>query len=401
MAVIDELQPGQRFAHYEVLGKIGHGGFATVYRVREDRHREEQALKLSHGAVGHGEQAQRALREVEVLRTLTNRHVVRINGAGVSPDGRVFIAMELLQGRQLDRAYDLDHPLQPTSALRIIHQASMGLAEAHALGIVHRDLKPENIWLEPEGNVKVIDFGLARAWDITSGAAANVTIGQHLVGTPHYMQPEQLQTSRLTPASDVYSLATLLYELLTGRSVYFDDAPLSAVRERFRDTPVEWLTAHAHRPVVPIERHLGKGWLPDSVVELIDRCLAKQPEARLPDAIAVSHELGTILHYDYGLLPGALVRVVHPYGGEEERLLLPGTHRIGTDASCDLRLPTDGIEGLCALLEWDGAPDRPRVRPIGGADVRLDGERIADVAVQLRDDSRLQIGPYRLELQYG
>ncbi|MEM6989141.1 MAG: FHA domain-containing serine/threonine-protein kinase [Myxococcota bacterium] len=395
-----QLAPGDRFQHYEVLDKLGEGAFATVHRVRADAAGPELELKLSHVSLGLGDAAKRATREVDVLRSLTNRHVVRIQAAGMARDGRVYIVMELLRGRPLDVEHDFDMPMPARDALLLVHQACMGLAEAHALGIVHRDLKPENLWVEPDGNLKVIDFGLARAWDESTAAGANVTMGQYLIGTPHYMQPEQLTSQRLTPAADVYSVATMLYELLSGHSVYFDDAPLSAVRQRYSNEPVPWMDAHANRPVIPLTRHTRVD-VPDSVHELITRCLAKDPAARPADAGRLSAELGTILHYEYGVLPGAIVRVVFPYGAKDERLVLPGSHRIGSDASCELRLTGRGVEPVHALLEWNGPGDQPRLRALTDAGpVVVDGVRIHG-AVQLTVDSQVQVGELAIEFVPG
>ena len=392
MGLPGELAVGDRFQHYEVLGKLGEGGFATVYRVRTSEDGPDLALKLSHGAVGTGDAARRALREVEVLRTLTNRHVVRIHGAGIAQDGRVYIAMERLRGGPMCQGVISDEPLPAPEALGLIHQACMGLAEAHALGIVHRDLKPENLWVEPDGNLKVIDFGLARAWDTGGAIGANVTMGQVLVGTPHYMQPEQMLDNRMTPASDVYSAATLLYELLTGYSVYFDDGPLSKVRARLRDDPVFWIDAHANRLPIPLSRHAHTKDLPASVEDLLQRCLKKDPNARPADAVQVAGELGEILHYEYGQLPGSIVRIGLPYGADEEVLLLPGLHRIGSDPSCQIRVSGDGVQPFHALLEWDGPSDLPRIRPLSHlGPVVLDGTLVKQVA-QLDATSRVEIG---------
>ena len=396
MGLPGELAVGDHFQHYEVLGKLGEGGFATVYRVRAGAEGPDLALKLSHGAVGLGDAAKRALREVEVLRSLTNRHVVRIHGAGIAPDGRVYIAMERLVGGAMSQGTTSDEPMPAARALGLMHQACMGLAEAHALGIVHRDLKPENLWVEPDGNLKVIDFGLARAWDTGGAIGANVTMGQVLVGTPHYMQPEQMLDNRMSPASDVYSVATLLYELLIGYSVYFDDGPLSQVRARLRDDPVFWIDAHANRRPIPLSRHAHTRELPSSIDALLMRCLRKDPDERPADAVQVAMELGEILHYEYGQLPGSIVRIGLPYGAEEEQLLLPGSHRIGSDPSCQIRMSGEDVEPFHALLEWDGPPDVPRVRPLGDhGPVVIDGVLVKQVA-QLDAASKVEIGGFSL-----
>src|SRR5690606_5963046 len=127
-----------------------------------------------------------------------------------------------------------------------------------------------------------LDFGLARSWDGRPVVGVNATEAHLVVGTPHYSQPEQLKTRVLTPASDVYSLATILYELLTARAPFYPNVPLPKLREQLRNKPSEWLRAHARRPAVPLDRCPGGEDLPESLVRGVARALDKDPERRPP-----------------------------------------------------------------------------------------------------------------------
>jgi len=395
-----ELRIGDRFGDYEVLDVLGRGAFAAVYRVRSPRLAEPAALKVSLHPVLDPATARRALREITVLRSLTNAHVVRVHDAGQDESGHVFMLMDELEGAQLDHWHDFDDPLPPGQALWVVHQACLGLAEAHGRGIIHRDIKPENLWVEPDQNVKVIDFGLARAYDAASTVGMGVTIDGMLVGTPRYIQPEQMYGAQLTPASDVYSLVTILYELLTGHSVYFADRPWSEVREAYRDEPVEWIAAHARSPVVPLSRYPASASLPPAVHELVARGLAKDPAERFPDARALANALGQALHYDLGAVSGAIMRLTHPWGGHEDLLLLPGSHRLGRAAHCEVTLRDEALAEEEAVLEWAGPPELPELHALhDGGRVRVGGRALTEGERQrLPRDEDVEVGACSLRL---
>ncbi|MEM7154619.1 MAG: FHA domain-containing serine/threonine-protein kinase [Myxococcota bacterium] len=394
------LAPGDRFGPYLVQKVLGCGGFAAVYRVDAPDKPEPLALKLSLRPVLDPATARRSLREISILRSLTNTHVVRIHEAGRDEDGHVFLLMDELDGAQLDMWHDFDTPMPPGQALWVAHQACLGLAEAHARGIVHRDIKPENLWVEPDQNVKVIDFGLARAWDAASTIGVGVTLGGMLVGTPRYIQPEQITGAPLTPASDVYSLTTILYELLTGHSVYFADRPFSEVREAYRDEPVAWIRGHVREAVVPLERYPAGAALPESLRELIYRGLHKDPEQRPTDARELANALGEVLHYELGAVLGATLRVVYPYGGDEDLLVLPGSHRIGRGTHCEVRLPAESVAEEHAVLEWAGAPDLPELHPMrNDGSVKIDGTAVTQRCPVPRGAS-IEIEGYALSITY-
>ncbi len=391
---------GDLYGAYEILEQIGEGAFSAVFRVRAPGHDRDCALKLSFQAVGDTDTIRRALREIAVLRTLTNHHVVRVHDAGLGSDGRVYILMDFLEGEQLDAFHDFDQPMPPAQAVWMIHQACLGLAEAHANGIVHRDIKPANIWVEPDHNVRVLDFGLARAWDIDGTIGGNVTVGRMLIGTPHYTQPEQLYSPKLAPSADVYSLAVVLYELLTARCIFFPDRPFSATRDHLHDDPVPWLTAHRNTLPAPLESYPHLSRLPPALGELVLQCLEKVPELRPANAGSLANALGSILHYDLGIAVAAMLRIVHPYGGYEDRLLLPGHHRIGSARDAEIPLPERGSKGVMAVLEWDGLPELPQIRPLDADDSVKVGGRVITSRTKLARGERIEVGPYALEIEY-
>ncbi len=285
------LKPGDVYGDFEILEVLGSGGFGQVYKVKDPRFAEPVALKLSLEPVRSLDTAQRTLREVAVLRTLTNPHVVRIHDCGLRSDGHVYVLMELLHGKPLDEFHDFDVPMDPVWATHIIYQACLGLCEAHDLGIIHRDLKPPNVFVDADAHTRILDFGLARSFDSRSVVGSNATVGHMLVGTPHYAQPEQLDTYALVPAADVYSLGMLLYEMLSARVPFVPDDLVSVVRERWRDNPVMWLRAHATAPVVPLRQYLPASTVSDGLAAAVEQALAKSPGDRFADARTFAHAL--------------------------------------------------------------------------------------------------------------
>ena len=280
-----QLKPGDVYAdHMQVVELIGQGAFACVYKVSVPGHARPLALKLSKEPVTSSDQAQRALREITILRSLSNPHIVRTYDCGLREDGHIYMLMDLLEGQPLDQWHDFTTPLEPVQALTIVHQMCLGLAEAHAKGIVHRDVKPENAFVTEDGEVKLLDFGLARSWDDSSPAGLNATRSHMVIGTPHYSQPEQLKTQVLTPASDVYSLGLILYELLSCFTPFSTAKTMVELRDAYRDTPLSWLQSHAHDKPIPITRQRDCRELPPSLVELLAECLHKNPESRPRDA---------------------------------------------------------------------------------------------------------------------
>ena len=287
-----KLGAGDRYGEFEVLERLGEGGFGTVYKVKAPRYEQPLALKLSHEPILAGDAAQRALREVAVLRsTLANPYVVSIVDAGLNPDGHIFVLMEYLEGQPLDKFHNFDEPLVPKWACHIAFQVCQGLKEAHASGVVHRDIKPANIFIDAQGHAKLLDFGLARSFDEASIVGRSATVGHILVGTPHYAQPEQIKSGSLTPAADIYSIGMILYELLTGFTPFNGEKPVSGVIDEWYGNPMAWLRAHAQHPVVPLRTHLHPDQVSDDLAHVVDRCLVKSPDERPQNAGALSEML--------------------------------------------------------------------------------------------------------------
>jgi serine/threonine-protein kinase len=287
------LNPGDRYDAFEIIEVLGTGAFGRVYKVRNPRWPEPKALKLSIDPITSVEAAQRALREVTVLRSLNNPHVVEIHDCGLRSDGHVYVLMELLEGLPLDEWHDFDTVLNPAWAAHVIYQCCAGLAQAHSHGIVHRDLKPANIFIDPKRDVhvKLLDFGLARSWDSSQIVGVSATVGHMLIGTPHYAQPEQLETTELTPAADVYSLAMLFYEMLTGRTPFDAGRSVSSMRDAWYGNPMQWLRAHAQTPAVPLLAVPSVAPISNELADLVMAGLAKNPAQRPANALVYAERL--------------------------------------------------------------------------------------------------------------
>lgn len=288
------LQPGDRFEQFTILERIGSGSFGQVFKVQSPRYSVPLALKLSHEPVGTHDTAQRALREVTVLRRYDNPYTVTVLDCGLNRHGYIYLLMELLDGVPLDEFHDFDTRLDPRWAIHILYESCLALQGAHEHGVVHRDLKPANIFVDTTGHVKVLDFGLARSWDQTQAVVGRGTTLQGiLVGTPHYAQPEQIVADELTPAADIYSLCILIYEMLTGHTPFVLGKRVSEVREEWYSSPIQWLKAHADFPVISIRTHVSRRELSDPLAAVIEQGLRKEPTERPATARVLAEVLRT------------------------------------------------------------------------------------------------------------
>ena len=229
----------------------------------------------------------------------------------------------------------------------------------------------------------------------------NATKTHMVVGTPHYSQPEQLETRQLSPASDVYSLGLVLYELLSACSAFHRGRSLVEIKEEFSKQPLFWLKCHAESPVVPLDEQPGCAKLPEALVRGVMRCLDKDPATRPPDAGALANILGHVLHRNMGIAVAASLKILHP--GEnhlEDRLFLPGSYRIGSGERCEIKLRHDSVLRVHAVLEWAGIPNRPQLRPItGDGSVQLNDHPIHK-PVELGEDDEFSVGAYRLGIAF-
>ncbi len=259
---------------YELLEHIGTGAMATVWRALDRRNLREVAVKLVRTDDVNRADLQRLEREVTSLGELSHPCIVNLLDTGASESGAPFLVLELVRGMDL-RSKLMERPLLPTEDVAdIINQIGSALYHAHARGVIHMDIKPENVMLlAPEYlEAKLTDFGLARRLvDQRRDVDRSV-----VCGTPLYMSPELVLGRDVTPASDVYALTVMAYELLAGRM------PLEGVN------PVTVMMRHAHEAPAPIpEVH------PD-VQRVLARGLDKDPSLR-PDALELAHDLAGAL----------------------------------------------------------------------------------------------------------
>jgi len=272
-----ELSPGSLFAtRYRIDQILGRGGMGIVYKAIDTQLDETVAIKTLPGDVmmRSPEELERFKREIRLARKITHRNVLRTYDYGEA-DGVYFISMEFVRGYTLAELLEEapNHQMAPRVAMGIARQICRGLQAAHEQGIIHRDIKPQNVLIDHKGEVKLMDFGIARMEEAKEG----LTQAGLIVGTPHYMSPEQVQGKQLDPRSDVYSMGVLLYEVLTGQKP-FQSSSLTGV-----------LTAHITEPPKPpieLRPEIGR-----DVNAIILKTLAKDPDQRYANAGEMLHEL--------------------------------------------------------------------------------------------------------------
>jgi serine/threonine protein kinase len=390
-----QLEPGDKYETFEVLEVVHEYDGSSAYRCKAEGYDAIVRVRISLDPVLDQTAARRALRELEVLGELTNTHVTKMFDSGMGADDRWYMVLEDLEGAQLDEWHDFDRPMPAAQAVGLIHQACLGLAEVHARGVVHRDLKPDNLWVEPDGNLKIVDFASARGFGAHAVAGDNVTTQHVLVGTPQYAPPEQAYSSTLTTASDVYSLGVILYELLSGRCPFWADNPRSEIIRILADEPIGWMSAHGKKPVVSL-----RDQVPANLVDLLETCLAKKPEDRPKDAGVLANSLGWVLHHELGQAPVATLRVVDPSGAVAYRMVPPGAHRVGVGGGLDIRLRTEGNDEAWALLEWDGTSRPAELRVLDAAQtVTLNGQPMA-LRAAIGGGDQIGVGGFTLNLSY-
>ncbi|MHB1844338.1 MAG: protein kinase domain-containing protein [Deltaproteobacteria bacterium] len=226
---------------YRILDRLGEGGMGAVYKVQHTRMGKVMALKLLRPELSKSRSAsERFQQEAQLVARLSCVNTISIFDFGETEDGALFLAMEYLPGHDLSHLLRTEGPMPEARVAEIGAQVLRALAEAHDAGIVHRDIKPANVMLlrtrEREDLVKVLDFGIAKLRERT-GKGAITGVGD-FVGTPEYLSPEQAKGTDIGPASDLYSLGAMLYELACGVPVFEGPTPLSIVSCHLSDRPV-------------------------------------------------------------------------------------------------------------------------------------------------------------------
>src|SRR5262245_55571944 len=211
---------------YEMLGELGRGGMGIVYKARDRETSEILAIKVLKPEIAANPQIlERFKNELRLAHKITHRNVARLYDLHRVGDGRdgdsMYLTMEYVEGESLRSLIQREGKLDTTLAIELARQLVGGLTEAHRQSIVHRDLKPENIMIAPDGDLKVMDFGISRSY------AENVTVTGSVVGTPAYMAPEQAEGRTLDHRTDVYAFGLILYEMFTGETAFKGDTAVT------------------------------------------------------------------------------------------------------------------------------------------------------------------------------
>jgi len=341
------LSAGDRLGRYEILGALGAGGMGEVYRAKDTELDRDVAIKvLPEGMAQDPDRIARFEREARLLASLSHQNIATLHGLE-EHEGQRFLIMELAEGETL--AERLQKGLVPVDeALEIALQIAEGLEAAHEQGIIHRDLKPANVMLSPEGKVKVLDFGLAKAWQPVEGdpdlthsptLPGQMTEGGVLLGTVGYMSPEQARGKPVDNRTDIWAFGCVLYQMLTGQKAFQG--------ETVTDTLAAVVTFEPDWEKLP-------DTTPPAVQHLLRRCLQKAVNRRLHSIADARIEI-----------EDAVGEPPRPYG------VSPDSH-----AGARKRSPTLGAAalaltgavvggGLAAVLVWYSLGSNEAVIPRG------------------------------------
>jgi serine/threonine protein kinase len=289
---------------YEILGEAGHGSMGNVYKARDRETGETVALKLLKPEIASDQvMMDRFKNELLFARKITHKNVCRVhefNRVG----GIAYTSMEFVEGESLRSVLNRFGGLPQRKATDLALQICSGLKEAHAQGIVHRDLKPENVMIDGQGNVKIMDFGIARSME------AGTRLTGSMVGTPAYMAPEQVAGKPVDYRTDIYSLGLMLYEMFTGAPVFTADNSIAVALKQMREDPPP---PHEIEPNIPV-----------GTERAILKCLEKDPAKRFQ----------SIAELDSNLRSGAPV--------------MPPPRMLGTTATTDLTHSSTRIPSAAA-----------------------------------------------------
>ena len=274
---------------FRILQKIGTGGMGAVYKALQPAMNRMVGVKILHPKLTNRKDlVARFRREARAMSHLTHPNTVKVFLYGELDDGSLYIIMEFLDGKNMNQTVRAEGPMPMERGLPILIQVCGALEEAHRAGIIHRDLKPENIFLCQQGGMrdyaKVLDFGLAKVTEREMRPGSIILTQEGMVfGTPEFMSPEQAQGKTLTPASDIYSLATILYEALTGK-LPFDCK-----------SAMDFLSHHVSHKPIPLSQRVPGRTFPPLLDQIIARALAKKPDERFHSAADFAAAMQAVL----------------------------------------------------------------------------------------------------------
>ncbi len=257
---------------YEILKRLGEGGMGAVYKARDHELDRLVALKVIRPELaGHPDILRRFKQELILARQVTHKNVVRIFDLG-NADGRKFITMDYIEGRDLKSILVERGKLPPAEVVPIFQQICRGLEAAHVEGVVHRDLKPQNVMVDDAGRVWLMDFGLARSMELSGLTRTGV-----LMGTPDYMSPEQARAEKVDARSDLFSLGIIVYEMLTGRLPFQADTLMAKLLQRVQQNAT---------PVTELDPSI-----PASLGAVVGRCLERDVNKRYQNVREILDDL--------------------------------------------------------------------------------------------------------------
>jgi eukaryotic-like serine/threonine-protein kinase len=281
------IRPGTKLGRYEVRAKIGEGGMGVVYRARDEKLNRDIAIKVLPAAFSDDvERLHRFEQEAQAAGALNHPNILSVYDVATH-DGAPYVVSELLEGETLRERLS-SAPISERKAIDYAIQIARGLAAAHEKGIVHRDVKPDNLFITKDDRVKILDFGLAKLVESVHGVRAQTDVPTRKVhtdpgtvmGTVGYMSPEQVRGSPVDSRSDIFSLGTVLYEMLTGVRAFRGDSAVETLNAILKEDPEEFSTSNRN--------------LTPALERVVWHCLEKNPERRFQSANDVAFALESL-----------------------------------------------------------------------------------------------------------
>ncbi len=361
---------GERFL---VLERVGHGASGTIYRAEHVTLRRKVAIKVLHHEMSRDELAiERFRREATTVADIDNEHIVEIHDFGRTPDGRLYLAMEMLEGETLDVVLERQGTLPVATVIDVMIQVGEALMEAHAIGYVHRDLRPRNLFLAARRGkpnfVKLLDFGLAKLVEKEGGSAASTSLGMTF-GDPRYMSPEQARGDAIDRRADIYQLGCIAFEMLTGAPPFVGGRVFDVLARHVSETPA------------PVGRSRGDvpAWLEATVARMLAKPAADRfvTVSRMVEALRLGEQTGA-------LMPDAEARLeeAEPPPSVSRVMQKLGRTQLGPHDDGGANRP--GLVAACGVAAADEAKSQllyrvgPRGTPVVG--VPIDAAAVARAA---------------------